>query len=37
MGFIMKIKVKSWRMLTMQDKLSILRAISHRQRIKKGA
>lgn len=33
----MKIKVKSWRMLTAQDKMSILKAISQRPRIKKGA
>ncbi|MBM7649621.1 hypothetical protein JOC78_002595 [Bacillus ectoiniformans] len=31
------IKVKSWRMLTSQDKMYILKAISHRSKIVKSA
>lgn len=30
----MKIKVKSWRMLSSQDKLFILEAVSHRSKTK---
>ncbi|KIL47888.1 hypothetical protein KR50_20550 [Jeotgalibacillus campisalis] len=30
----MKIKVKSWRMLSAQDKLFILEAVSHRSQTK---
>ncbi|AIE59003.1 hypothetical protein MGA3_11415 [Bacillus methanolicus MGA3] len=33
----MKIKVRSWRMLTLQDKLFILKAISQRSRLKNSA
>lgn len=33
----MKIKVRCWRMLTLQDKLFILKAISQRSRLKKSA
>jgi hypothetical protein len=33
----MKIKVKSWRMLTTQDKLFILKAISQRSQMKQIA
>lgn len=33
----MKIKVKSWRMLTPQDKLFILKAISQRSKLKPSA
>ncbi len=33
----MKIKVKSWRMLTLQDKMFILKAISQRSMLKKSA
>lgn len=33
----MKIKVRSWQMLTKQDKLFILKAVSQRSRVKKSA
>lgn len=33
----MKIKVKSWSMLTPQDKLFILKAVSRRSQVKIGA
>ncbi|NIK28980.1 hypothetical protein FHS45_002079 [Thalassobacillus devorans] len=33
----MKIKVRSWQMLTRQDKLFILKAVSQRSRVMKSA